>query len=88
MGVSAAIAGVVVAAGGAEMSMEAQRKASHESRDATLRLAQQLNQAPPVMPVADGEATAAARKRSMQAQVARRGRSSTILSDPSEVLGG
>lgn len=88
MGVSLAIAGVAVAAGGTVATMDAQRKAGHESRDAMLRAQSELNKPPPVMPIADGEATALAKKRSLAAQVQRRGRSSTVLSSPEDVLGG
>lgn len=42
---------------------------------------------PPVMPIADAGAAQTARRRSIAAQTARRGRASTILSDSSEKLG-
>ena len=43
-------------------------------------------EAPAVMPIPDDKATAAARKRSIAKSMARRGRQSTILTDP--VTGG
>lgn len=42
----------------------------------------------PVMPMADDEAVKRARKRSIAAQMGRRGRDSTILTDSSDRLGG
>ena len=41
---------------------------------------------PPVMPIPDGEAATKARRRSIAKSMARRGRQSTILTDP--VTGG
>lgn len=43
---------------------------------------------PKIMPLADGDAVKAARKKSIAAQLGRGGRSSTMLSGDSETLGG
>lgn len=43
---------------------------------------------PPIMPVADDEATNRAKKKSIAAQVARRGRASTILTQNEDAVGG
>lgn len=47
---------------------------------------------PPVMPTPDDKAVEAAKRRSIAAQIARRGRQSTMLTDPvtggSDTLGG
>lgn len=43
---------------------------------------------PRVMPLADGGAVMAARKKSIAAQMARGGRSSTMLTSDSDTLGG
>ncbi len=45
-------------------------------------------EAPPTMPTPDDKAVEAARKRSIAAQVARRGRQSTILSQNDDAVGG
>jgi len=42
---------------------------------------------PAEMPVASSDAVAATKRRSIAAQVARRGRASTILTEPDEKLG-
>jgi hypothetical protein len=39
------------------------------------------------MPVADSAQTDAAKRRSIVSQMARRGRASTVLSDPADALG-
>lgn len=44
--------------------------------------------APKVMPMADDDAVAAAKRKSMMAQMQRGGRSSTMLTGDSETLGG
>jgi hypothetical protein len=43
---------------------------------------------PKIMPLADGDAVRAARKKSIAAQLSRGGRTSTMLSGESETLGG
>lgn len=43
---------------------------------------------PKIMPLADGDAVRAARKKSIAAQLGRGGRTSTMLSGDSETLGG
>lgn len=43
---------------------------------------------PKIMPLADSEAVQRARRKSIAGQLGRGGRSSTILSDQSETLGG
>lgn len=42
---------------------------------------------PPTMPTPDSQAVVAAQRRSLAAQVARRGRQSTILTDTGDTLG-
>lgn len=88
LAVLAVAGGTVGAVGGTVATMDAQRTAGHESRDALLRAQEKLDAPPPIMPIADGEATALAKKRSLASQVARRGRASTVLSSPEDVLGG
>lgn len=91
---TALIGGAAVAGGTAYIAGDAQRKATNASNDAAARLAAQINQPPPVMPVANDAAAEKAKRRSLSEQMSRRGRASTILSqgltgaDSADKLGG
>lgn len=92
MGVSVPIVVGLLGAGTAAYSMDQSRKQAHAQADAIRaqneQLATALNDNPqPVMPTADGSSVQAAKQASIAEQVARRGRASTILTQPSEKLG-
>lgn len=60
---------------------DAERQAA-EQREALAAAEAEATKNKPAMPVADDEATQRARKRSITAQLRRRGRASTILTSP------
>jgi hypothetical protein len=89
MGISgAAWVGAAVAAAGAVSSADQSRYATNTARDEARKQQEALLklQSEP-MPVADSAQTDAAKRRSIVSQMARRGRASTVLSDPADALG-
>jgi hypothetical protein len=94
MGVTAAIitAAATVGSAASQASQAKKARQSAESQAALERqaLADLQTEPEPVMPTADDEATARAKRRSIASQMRRRGRQSTILTDPAstEPLGG
>ena len=79
MGISAAVVSAVAAVGGVVENRNARKSAARNAAVEQRRLADLQNEAEPVVPVADDEAIRKARRRSISAQMRRRGRASTIL---------
>lgn len=76
----------VIGAGSAMYSANKNAKAAAANQAA---MASNSASGPTVMPVADGAAVQAAKKKSILDQISSRGRASTLLSDPSsDKLGG
>jgi hypothetical protein len=88
MGVSAAVAAVATV-GSAAVQQDSSRKARHSAEDQAKaereQLAQLAAQPENVIPTADDQAVKDARRRSITAQLRRRGRASTILTGDSSV---
>lgn len=67
----------------AHQGRKARKKAEQQAALEREALAELREDEPPVMPIADDEGARRARRRSIAAQLRRRGRQSTILSDSS-----